>query len=207
MFGARRQQEQVNAARAEVDALQGRLAADISNLDAGADPVNRQALADASERYNAAGALLGTASSMGELLVAKRIAVEGLTATRLVRQRQGLPLGAELPDLTTAVQQPTPVAHDGQHHVAYPDYHPDQPHFFPGGAVGGTQAPAGYYKTPFWKKAAAIGGAVAAGDLLGNALGDVFSDRSDEARGFGGTDQGWGDDSGGWGDDDNGGGW
>jgi hypothetical protein len=207
MFGARKQQEQINAARAEVDALQGRLAADISNLDAGADPVNRQALADASERYNAAGALLSTASSTGELLVAKRIAVEGLTATRLVRQRLGLPLGAELPDLNTTVQQPTPVTHDGQRHMAYPDYHPDQPHFFAGGAVGGTQAPAGYYKTPFWKKAAAIGGAVVAGDLLGNALGDLLGDGGGVPGGFGGGDQGWGDDSGGWGGDDDGGGW
>lgn len=204
MFGARKQQEQINAARAEVDALQARLAADISNLDAGDDAVNRQALADAGERYNAAGALLGTASSMGELLVAKRIAVEGLTATRLVRQRQGLPLGGDLPDLETAVQQPTPVTHEGQQHVAYPQYHPDQPHFFPGGGVGGTQAPAGYYKTPFWKKAAAIGGAVMAGDLLGNALGDLLGDGGDGPGGFGGADRGWGDDSGGWGGDDGG---
>ena len=202
MFGARKQQEQqMSAVRAEVGSLQGRLAADISNLDAGDDPVSRQALVDAGERYNAAGGLLGTATSIGELQVAKRIVVEGLTATRIVRERQGLPLGAALSDLDATVNQPTPVVHDGQEHLAYPGYHPDQPHFFGGGQIGGTQAPAGYYKTPFWKKAAAIGGAVVAGDLLGNALGDMLGGGFDGGGGYDNDSGGWG------GGNDGGGGW
>ena len=82
--------------------------------------------------------------------------MHGVTATRIIRQHQGLPLGAELPDLGDTVAEPTPLVHDGHDHVAYPDYHPDQPHFFGGGQVGATHAPAGYYKTPFWKKASAI---------------------------------------------------
>jgi hypothetical protein len=199
MFGAGKQQEQLRAARAEVGSLQARLAADISNLDAGDDAVNRQAMADASERYNAAGAVLEQATSVGEVLVAKRIVVEGLTATRIVRQNQGLPLGAELPKLDSIVNEPTAVLHDGQEHVAYPGYHPDQPHFFGGGQVGPTQVPGGYYKTPFWKKAAAIGGAVLAGDMIGNALGDMF----DGGYNGGGFDN----DSGGWGGGDGGGDW
>jgi hypothetical protein len=199
MFGARKQ-EQLNAARAEVGSLQGRLAADISNLDAGADPVSRQALVEAGERFNAAGGLLGTATSVGELQVAKRIVVEGLSATRIVRERQGLPLGADLPDLDATVAEPTPIVHDGQEHVAYPGYHPDQPHFFGGGTVGGIRAPAGYYKTPFWKKAVAFGGAVVAADVLGNAVGDMFG------GGFDGGGGGFDNDAGGWGGDDGGGG-
>jgi hypothetical protein len=199
VFGARRQQEDLNAARADVGSLQARLAADISNLDAGADPVSRQAMADAGERYNAAGAVLDRAASVGELLVAKRIVVEGLTATRIVRQHQGLPLGADLPDLDATVNQPTAVSHGGQEHVAYPGYHPDQPHFFGGGRVGVTQAPAGYYRTPFWKKAAAIGGAVVAGDLLGNALSDMFDGGLDGGGGFD-NDSGGGGGGGGGGD-------
>ena len=78
--------------------------------------------------------------------------------------------------------------------VAYPDYHPAQPHFFGGGQVGATHAPAGYYKAPFWRKAAAIGGAVVAGDVLGNALGGVF-------------DGGFDNDSGSWNGGDDGGDW
>lgn len=192
MFGARKQ-DQIDAVRAEVSALQARLAADIANLNAGEDPVNKQAMVDAGERYNAAGSLLDTAKSPGELLVAKRVVIEGLTATRIVRERLGLPLGAALPDFDATVNEPTPIVHDGQEHVAYPGYHPERPHFFGGGMVDGTQAPAGYYKTPFWKKAAAIGGAVVAGDLIGNALGDVFSGGLDNDGGWGG-----GDDGGGW---------
>lgn len=90
MFGSRRHEE-LAALRAEVDSAQARLAADISNLEAGQDLMSRQAMSDAGERYTAAGSLLSTASSAGELMVAKRIVAEGLTATRLVRQKQGLP--------------------------------------------------------------------------------------------------------------------
>lgn len=193
MFGARKQQEQFEALSAEVTSLQARLAADVSNLDAGEDAVCRQALADASERYTASGAVLDGAKSVGALQVAKRIAVEGLTATRLVRERKGLPLGAELPELQT-VPQPTPVLHEGDEHVAYPNYHPDQPHFFGGGQVGATQAPPGYYKVPFWKKAAAIGGAVVAGDLIGNALGEMLDGGLGGGFGGGGFGGGFGGD-------------
>ncbi len=203
MFGTRRVDPWAAAAKAEVSSLMGRLAADISNLEPGSDPIARQAMTDASERYNAAGAMLDSASSLGEYQVAQRIVVEGLTATRLVRERQGLPLGADLPPTSApAVSQPTPVVYDGQQHTAYPDYHPDRPHYFGGGMFGGgpAPAPAGYYKTPFWKKAAAIGGAVVAGDLLGNALGGVFEGGD---RGYGG---GYGDEGGGdWSGDQGGG--
>lgn len=194
MFGARKQQEQVNALRAEVGSLQARLAADISNLDGGTDPVSRQAMADAAERFNAAGSVLDTASSVGELRVARRTAVEGLTATRIVRQRLGLPLGADLPALEATVDEPTPVLHEGEEHMAHPSYHPDQPHFFGGGQIGATQAPAGYYKTPFWKKAAAIGGAVVAGDLIGNALGGILDGGFDGGGYGGGYNNGFGGD-------------
>jgi hypothetical protein len=192
MFGSHKQE--LAALRAEVASVQARLAADIDNLQPGDDPVNKQALADASERYTAAGALMSTANTVGELQVAKRIAVEGVTATRIVRQRQGLPLGSDLPDTGVAtVGSPTPVVHDGQEHVAYPDYHPDRPHFFGGGTIAGTPAPAGYYRTPFWKKAAAIGGAVVAGDVLGNALGGVLGGGLDGGGGFDHDSGQWGD--------------
>ncbi len=203
MFGSGRHEREVFAAqRADVSSWQARLGSDVSSLEAGADPVSRQALADAAERYTAAGGVLSSATTVGELQVAKRIVVEGLTATRLVRQQQGLPLGADLPVDPVTVDQPTPVIHEGDQYTAYPGYHPDQPHFFGGGAVGGTLAPAGYYRTPFWKKALAIGGAVAAGDMLGNAIGGIFD--GDQGQGFGG---GLDNDGGNWGGDQGGGNW
>ncbi len=90
-FSGSRRHEERAALRAEVDSAQARLAADISNLEAGQDPMSRQAMADAGERYTAAGSLLSTASTAGELMVDKRIVAEGLTATRLVRLQKVCP--------------------------------------------------------------------------------------------------------------------
>jgi hypothetical protein len=194
MFGKRAEQEQIAALRAEVQSLQARLSADVSTLDPGDDAMARQALADASERQTAAGSLLSTATTVGELRVAQRIVVEGLTAARLVRERRGLPLGPDLPDLRMpTVDAPTTVNVNGAPQVAYPNYHPDQPHFF----GGNNMAPAGYYRTPFWKKALGIGGAVLGAEVLGSALGDLF-DGGDRGDWGGGGD--WGGDGGGdWG--------
>lgn len=167
MFGSRRERDRVAGLRADVDSLQARLAADVSNLDPGDDPVCRQALTDASERATAAGALMSRANSAAEMDVAKRTVLEGLTATRLVRERQGLPLGPDLPPDRRTVDAETPVEVDGQQYTAHPEYHPERPHFF----AGGLGAPGGYYRTPFWQKALAVGGALAGAEMLGDLIG------------------------------------
>ena len=194
-----RESDEMAGLRAEVQSLQGRLAADVSNLDPGEDPMCRQAMTDASERNNAAGALLAEASAPSEMRVALRIVVEGLQATRVIRAHQGLSPGADLPDITTpaTVQSPTSVLLGEQSTTAYPEYHPMQPHYFPGGAVGGNPVPGGYYRTPFWKKAMMMGGAVAGGQLLGDLLSGGGGDY--EGGGSGGGD--WGG-SGDWGGGD-----
>jgi hypothetical protein len=195
MFGSRREREQLASARADVESLQARLAADVSNLDAGDDPVCRQALVDASERASAAGATLSRAHSVAELDVAKRTVLEGLTATRLVRERQGLPLGADLPLDPRSVAAPTQLLVDGEEHTAHPEYHPERPHFF--GGFPGVGAPIGYYRTPFWQKALAIGGALAGAEMLGDLLAGgsgwrgSYRDGDDGAFGGGGD---WGGD-------------
>ena len=116
-----------------------RLSADLTTLDPGDDKLCRQALADAGERATAAGSLTGTAKTATEMLVALRIVVEGLHATQIVRERQGLPPGPDLPEINPAgaVQEPTPVSVDGEQLTAHPHYHPDRPHFFEGGSVAG----------------------------------------------------------------------
>lgn len=76
--------------QAEAESLLGRLSHDVSTLDDGGDPANRQALADAAERYNTAGAQLGEASTVGQMNVVRNLAIEGLHSTRLVRTRLGL---------------------------------------------------------------------------------------------------------------------
>ena len=199
MSSNKRERERLAGLRADLDSLQARLASDVSTLDPGDDPVARQALSDASERETAAGALMARASTVAELDVAKRIVLEGLFGTRLVRQRRGLPLGPDLPPDPRTVDSPTQVDIDGQSHTAHPEYHPDRPHFFGGGGLAGglrgSAAPGGYYRTPFWQKALAVGGAVAGVELVGDMLGgiggggwDGDSDRYDGDGGYDGGD-------------------
>jgi len=190
----RREDREVAGLRAEAESLQSRLASDVSTLDPGDSALCRQAMNDASERNNAAGGLLARAGTAAEMRVGLRIVVEGLQATRVVREHHGLPLGPDLPDVTSpaTIQTPTPVNVGDQQITAHPDYHPQQPHYFGGGTVAGTPVPGGYHRTPFWKKAMMIGGAVAGGEMLGDLLG-------------GGGDRDYG--GGGWGGDDGGGDW
>ena len=85
------------------------------------------------------------------LEVAKRIVVEGLAAARIVRRSKGCPLAPSFP----AAQQPsspaatvdttTLVSFDKQAHIAYPEYHPEAPHFFGGSSGPGNAIPAGYW--------------------------------------------------------------
>jgi len=198
---ARREDREVAGLRAEAESLQSRLASDVSTLDPGDSPLCRQAMNDASERNNAAGGLLARAHTAAEMRVALRIVVEGLHATRVVREHQGLSLGPDLPDVTSpaTVTTPTPVNIGEQQITAHPEYHPQRPHYFGGGTIAGTPVPGGYYRTPFWKKAMMIGAAVAGGEMLGDLLGGGGD------RDYGGG-SGWGGDGGGdWGGGD--GGW
>jgi hypothetical protein len=184
----RREREVIATLRAQVSSLQGRLSADLSTLGDGGDGTCRQALADAAERNNAAGSVLASATTPGELQVAQRIIIEGLHATQLVRKSQGLPLGPDLPDLAR-VNEPTTVRYGDEEHVAHPDYHPSRPHFFAGAA----QAPAGFYATPWWKKALAIGGAVVGAEMVGGIVGDLFDGDGQDFGGGADQDLGGGD--------------
>lgn len=102
---------QLSAARADVDALLQRLGRDVTSLSDNGDPLCRQALFDASERYQTAADQFARARSVAELLVVRSIAVEGLQSTRTVRTRQGLDPG---PDPTPA---PAPSAPAEVHHA------------------------------------------------------------------------------------------
>jgi hypothetical protein len=127
-----------------------RLGSDVATLDPGADPVSRQALADAAERYTSAGSLFATADTEGEIATARRTVLEGLIATRLVRERLGLPLGPELPPLDYAygqpqLEEPRRVAIEGRQVEGFPEYRPGAPYRWP----GGQGIPGGWYPFPF----------------------------------------------------------
>jgi hypothetical protein len=218
---------------ADVSSLRDRLGHDVRSLEPGDDPVARQALADASERYSTASTLFERAGSDAQLRTAWLAAVEGLHASRVVRQRQGLDLGPPVPALPGSGPQltrPATVAVDGRSYVGAPTYEPGRPHWFPGGYHGGRHVPGGWYDVPFWPSALVLGGlgGWALGGLMAGAMyGDDlayggFEDGGFDGGGFdgggfggfggggewdGGGDSGGGGDWGsGWGGDAGGGG-
>lgn len=166
-------------AHAEVEALYNRLGHDVSTLDDGGNASNRQAMIDAGERYNTAGAQLGQATTVGELAVARSIVVEGLYATRLVRTQQGLDPG---PDPALPAPAPAASAGDpaGLHSVGGQARHHGL-----GGALG-----------------AGAAGGLLGGLIGGGLLGEMLGGGDEEGGGWGDDDRGggWGDDGGDGGD-------
>ncbi len=170
-------------AHAEAEALYNRLGHDVSTLDDGGDPANRQALVDAGERYNTAGAQLGQATTVGQLAVARSIVVEGLHDTRLLRTRQGLDPG---PDPAAPVPAPAAAGSDQQDRLHSLDDGRPRRHGGLGGALG-----------------AGAAGGLLGGLIGGGMLGEILGGGDEERGGWGGDDDrggGW-DDGGGGGDD------
>jgi hypothetical protein len=128
-----RQQEGL---RADVEQLYNRLGSEVSLLSPGDNPVAKQALADASERYNSCGAALASADSPAEFAAARRTAVEGLTAARVARKELGLDPGPEIPlppgegPRLTGEQQ---LQVGDQTVTGSPDYAPGRQHYYGGG--------------------------------------------------------------------------
>lgn len=184
---------------ADVRSLRDRLGHDVATLEPGDDAVSRQAMADASERFATCGTLLERAgSSQAQLRTAWLTAVEGLTATRLVRTRLGLDPGPEIPlppSPAPVLQSPVSVDVDGRRYTGSPDYRPGSPHWFPGGWYGGNPVPRGWYDAPFWPSGTVLGGL--GGLALGAMVaGSVFSDGDWADSGW--TEAGWSGGDAGW---------
>jgi uncharacterized membrane protein YgcG len=194
----RKKQRELDDLRAEVTSLYDRLGADVSNIDTKDNATARQALADASERYNAAGAQLAGADSPGKFQTARRTALEGLYAARTARKELGLSEGPELPPLYPAggqaMAEPTTVTVRGQQVQGYPDYQPGAPYWYGGGGGYG----AGWYSMPFWETLLLTG---AVTSMFGhNDFGYGYQEGYEDARDqTGGSDQGWGGGGGDWG--------
>ncbi|HST65740.1 MAG TPA: hypothetical protein VLM05_11180 [Mycobacteriales bacterium] len=150
MSRRRRRLKELEGRRAEVLSLYDRLGADVQNLH-GDDPVVRQALADAAERYTATGSQLSQADTHEEFDVARRTALEGLQAARTARLKLGLDPGPELPPIAPAygeqLRAPQEVTAGGKSYQGYPEYTPGAPYYYGGG--GGY--PGGWYSFPFWE--------------------------------------------------------
>jgi len=208
---AARQQSRLEDARAEAQRWYERLGGQVLNLH-GDDPAARQALADASERYNAAGSQLQQARTIRQYELARESALEGLAYVRAARTALGIDPGPELPALASAqgvgqLTREREVNVQGQHYKAGPQPGTDMPYYYPGGRVQGRPVPAGWYSTPWWKTALGTGVGVIGGMLVFDALfspafgdtgyGDGYQDGLQDAGGdasgagdFGGFDGG-----------------
>ncbi|GGM19640.1 hypothetical protein GCM10011608_00270 [Micromonospora sonchi] len=151
-----------------------RLGGQVMNLS-GEEPAVRQALADAAERYHAAGSQLEQARSVTQYRLARETAIEGLTYIRAARVALGIDPGPDLPPLAAAsgagqLTVPRQVDVQGQTLKAGPQPGRDTPYYYPGGRMQGRPVPAGWYSTPWWKTALGAGAGVIGGMLIADAL-------------------------------------
>jgi len=219
--GATRRQTQLADARAEAQRWYERLGGQVLNLH-GDDPAARQALADASERYNATGGQLQQAKSVRQFELARESALEGLAYVRAARTAMGIDPGPELPPLAGAqgagqITREREVSVQGHQYRAGPQPGAETPYYYPGGRVQGRPVPSGWYSTPVWKTALGAGAGVLGGMLIFDALlspgfGDLgYGDSDQDVAGgdvgdVGGDATQAGDSGGDWGSGDFGGG-
>lgn len=166
----RRRRARQELADAREDALRWyeRLGGQVMNLTGDA-PAVRQALADAGERYTAAGAQLERATSAKQYELARETALEGLAYARAARVALGIDPGPDLPPLAGArtgqLTREREVDVQGHRFRAGPQPGDATPYYYPGGTVAGRGVPAGWYSEPWWKTAL-VAGAWGIGSLL-----------------------------------------
>src|SRR4051812_12862955 len=165
----RRSRREISDVRAGVMPYYERLAAELNGIDPKDDPVARQAMADAAERFNSAGGQLAAADSAEKYAHARRTTLEGLYAARTARRSLGLDPGPELPPVAEGageqLDRPREINVQGQSYQGYPAYTPGAPYYY-GGGYG---VPGGWYSFPFWETL--LVGSVLAGGLGGWGMG------------------------------------
>src|SRR5215213_2446251 len=215
-------------AKADARRTIDRLGGQVINLT-GTDDASKQALADASERFNAAGGQIEQATTAKQALLAKESAMEGLYYVRAARIAMGMDPGPELESLSGqksagVVTEDRRVEFEGREIEASPNPTERTPNYYPGGRVAGRPVPAGWYSEPWWKPAL-VAGAWGVGSALlfsslfsgmggvgydaqgfENGYGDGYADGFDAGQDGGDMGGDMGGDGGGWGGDSWGGG-
>ncbi|MGH4021980.1 MAG: hypothetical protein ACRDT0_22630 [Pseudonocardiaceae bacterium] len=165
---ASRQQE-LDDAQADARRWVERLGGQVVNL-VGTDEPSKQALADASERYTAAGSQMDQARTAAQCPLVTRTALEGLYYVRAARTAMGIDPGPELPQVAGqagagTVTENREVEVEGHDYAASPNPSDRTPHYYPGGRVAGRPVPQGWYSEPWWKPAL-VAGAWGLGSML-----------------------------------------
>jgi hypothetical protein len=170
------QQRELEDAQAEARRWVERLGGQVLNLVGTNEPA-RQALADAAERYTAAGSQMDSARTAAQARLVAQTAQEGLYYVRAARTAMGMDPGPELPQMAGqtdagTVTEEREVEVQGHEYAASPRPSDRTPHYYPGGRVAGRPVPQGWYSEPWWKPAL-VGGAWGLGSAL--LFGSLFS--------------------------------
>jgi hypothetical protein len=204
------QARELEDAKSEARRWVERLGGQVLNL-VGTDDASKQAIADAAERYTAAGSQMEQARSVAQSRQVTETAREGLYYVRAARTAMGLDPGPELPQLpgqrrAGAVGEEREVEVDGHAYSASPAPSERNRHYYPGGMVAGRPVPQGWYSEPWWRPALTAGAWGLGSALLfsslfsgmaGVAYADGFADGAavdgggaDDAQGDVGADMG-----------------
>lgn len=156
-------------AEAEARRWYDRLGGQVLNLT-GSDGASRQAIADASERYTAAGAQLDQARTAPQYRLATDTALEGLYYVRAARLAMGMDPGPDLPGSAERarageLEGDRRVDVEGRSVTGSPQPSERNNHYYPGGTVDGRPVPAGWYSEPWWKPML-LGGVGAVGGMM-----------------------------------------
>lgn len=199
---AQARQQELDDAKSDARRWVERLGGSVLNL-VGTNEASKQAMADASERYNAAGSQLDQARTVAQCRQVTETAYEGLYYVRAARTAMSLDPGPELPPLpgqqrAGAVTEARDVEVQGHNYSAAPVPSDRNAHYYPGGMVNGRPVPAGWYSEPWWKTALVAGAAGVGSFLLMDALfsgmhGTAYADGFQDAQAMGAGDFGGGD--------------
>ncbi|WP_246366469.1 hypothetical protein [Kibdelosporangium persicum] len=138
-----------------------RLGGQVMNLT-GTDEASKQALADASERYTAAGSQMDQVQTVEQAKLVTKTALEGLYYVRAAREAMGLDPGPALPEdreqiNAGRVTDDRRVNVEGHQYAASARPGSETPYYYPGGRVAGRPVPQGWYSEPWWKPALVAG--------------------------------------------------
>ena len=181
-------------AKADARRVIDRLGGQVLNLT-GTGDASKQALADASERFTAAGSQIDQATTAKQALLAKESALEGLYYVRAARTAMGMDPGPEIESLvgqnsSGTVTEDRRVNFEGREIEASPNPSSRTPNYYPGGRVAGRPVPAGWYSEPWWKPALVAGAWGLGSVLLFDAM---FSGMHGVDYGAQGFESGYGD--------------
>jgi len=152
-----------------------RLGGQVYSLEPRDDEAARQALADAAERFTAAGAQVEQAATPEQYRLAELTAHEGLYYVRAARVSLGLDPGPELPELpgqsqAGAVTEDRSVTVEGHEYLASPLASDRTRHYYPGGTVASRPVPRGWYSDPWWQSALDTGTWAVSSYLIASSL-------------------------------------